>query len=326
MQGWVTPSDAELQQMARGGIGAFRTNILWQGVEPRRGVRDWTSTDDTVRRVLAAGMSVSPVLLGSPRFAARRASFPPDTRAGRRAWAQFVRDAVARYGPGGRFWRENPGLPSRPPRWWQVWNEPNFPPYWRGHPDVREYVSFLRLTRQAVKARDPGARIVLAGLPEAVYRGRTTRFPFIEALYRIRGARGLFDAMALHPYSRDASRAVRVVQRTRHIMNQHGDRRKPIWITEIGWATAGITGDFIVTSRRGQADKLTATYRALLRLRRRYRIGNVIWFSWRDRAPQPNEGNWWAINTGLFDRRGRPKPAWDAFRGVTGASASIAGP
>jgi hypothetical protein len=313
MQAWTTPSNAELRQMADEGVGAFRTNLLWHGVEPRRGVRDWSGSDETVRSVVTAGLSVSPVLLGSPRFAARQETFPPRTAHGRRAWAEFVRDAVARYGPGGRFWRENPDVPVRPLRSWQVWNEPNFPPYWSGHPDVRQYVSFLRLTRQAVKARDPRATIVLAGLPEAVYRGRATRFPFIEGLYRIHGARRLFDVMALHPYSRNAARALRVVQRTRRIMDQHGDRRKPIWISEIGWATAGRSGDFILTSRRGQAAKLTATYRGLLRVRRRYRIGQVTWFSWRDRAPQPGEPNWWAINTGLFDRGGRPKPAWNAF-------------
>jgi len=52
----------------------------------------------------------------------------------------------------------------------------------------------------------------------------------------------------------------------------------------------------------------------------------VVWFSWRDRAPEPGEDNWWAINTGLFDRAGNPKPAWQAFARVSGGRAGLGAP
>jgi exo-beta-1,3-glucanase (GH17 family) len=124
----------------------------------------------------------------------------------------------------------------------------------------------------------------------------------------------------VHPYASDPARVLRIVRNVRTQMAQGGDRRKPIWITEVGWATGGATGTFLVTSRAGQAARLRATYRLLLRARRRYRIGMAVWFSWRDRAPGPREGNWWGINTGLFKRNGTPKPAWRAYASVAGGS------
>jgi hypothetical protein len=306
--------------MAHQGIGTFRANLNWNIVEPRRGLRDWSAPDRLVRRVALARMSLLPVLIGSPRFAARRRTFPPRSAAARRAWAVFVRDAVGRYGPGGRFWEENPDLPYRPARAWQVWNEPNFSHvWWGGNPDPRGYVSFVALTRRALQSRDRGARIVLAGIPEVLHRGRRTMYWFIRSVYRIRGSKRLFDVVAVHPYTSRARGVPYVVGRVRSIMRRAGDGRTPLWVTEFGWATGSPDG-FLVTTPSGQAARLRSAYRGLLRIRRRHRVGLAAWFSWRDRAPAPGQSDWWGINTGLFQRDGEEKPAWQAYGDVTGAA------
>src|SRR5204862_938631 len=121
----------------------------------------------------------------------------------------------------------------------------------------------------------------------------------------------------VHPYARDQRGELGAVTRARRIMRHYHDGRKQLWVTETGWATVGKvthgTAKF-KTSLRGQAKRLTKTYKLLLHFRRRYRIGMVVWFSFKDRAPYAGERNWWAINTGLFKRNGKAKPAWRAYK------------
>ena len=53
--------------------------------------------------------------------------YPPKSNA---AFAAFARAIAARYGNDGSFWRDNPSIPRRPIRVWQVWNEPNAKSFW----------------------------------------------------------------------------------------------------------------------------------------------------------------------------------------------------
>lgn len=326
VQAWDTPSAPEFARLALGRIGLFRANILWSVVEYRRGARNWGPYDEIVLKAAAAGMRVVPVLVGSPRFAARKYQYPPRSARNKKRWAAFVTAAVRRYGRHGAFWRALPSVPYKPVTAWQVWNEPNFRGYWNGHPNARQYVRFLKLTRRAIKRGDRHAKIVLAGLPET--RLGVPGHKFLPKLYRA-GARRQFDVLSFHAYARNARGVLAGVRRIRGIMRAHGDRRKPLWITELGWATGGkVSGGTrkFKTSKRGQARRLSSTLRAVLRARRRYRIGAFMWFSWRDRPPRRGERNWWAINTGLFDRGGLPKPAWLSYVKFTGGIPALTVP
>ena len=318
LQAWTTPTQGELIRMRTGGAGTFRFTLLWSIVEFRRGARNWGLYDQLVASAARANVRLLPTVLGSPRFAARKFQYPPRSRRSKRAFARFVRDAVRRYGRRGRFWRERRDVPKRPITAWQVWNEPNYPAYWNGRPSVRGYVQMLKSARSAIKRGDRRAKVVLAGLPQTRSGVPMTRY--LRALYRAR-ARRLFDVVAIHSYARTAGGVVRVVKRARSVMRRGGDRRKQLWVTEVGWGTDGRANGHssaYKTTQAGQASRLSSLYRSLARQRRRLRVGMVVWFSWRDRAPQGPEDNWWAINTGLFGRAGQPKPAWLAFASVSG--------
>jgi len=304
--------------MGRSRVDVFRFNLEWSSVEPTPGRRAWRRYDDVVGGAARNAVRLVPVLYGSPSFAALRATNPPTTPVARAAFARFVTDAVRRYGPHGSFWAEHPELPYFPITTWQVWNEPNFGAYWFGHPDPRQYAALVRLVRAAARGADPRARIALGGLPES--RGGMSIARFLGGLYAVPGASRLFDVVAVNPYARDERGVVGAVKRVRTIMDSHRDRRTPIWVTEIGWATNGPSSPFR-TSPRGQARLLARSYRAGLRLHARYRVEMMVWFSWRDRALYPGEHDWWAPHTGLFTLAGRPKPAWRAFVDLTGGSA-----
>lgn len=308
---WGAPTASQFNRLHRAGVGGVRSDLSWWAVEPRPGVRDWSAYDVIVRNAARARIRMLPTILSSPPFAASQSNYPPSSASARSRYAQFLRDAAARYGPGGSFWRANPGLPQRPIKDWQIWNEPSLPFFWNGHPDARDYASFLRISRGALRSVDGHARIVLAGMPE-VGNG-IAMSEFLRQLYAA-GARDLFDVVALHPYSRDQRGVIRTVVRVRRIMRAGGDRRKPIRITEIGWGTAGDPGGtHFRTSQRGQANRLRKMYKTLIKRRRRYHVDGIYWFALVDRAPRAGEDDFWGLHSGLLFANGKAKPAWRTF-------------
>jgi polysaccharide biosynthesis protein PslG len=306
--------------MAQGGAGVYRRSFDWNAVEPTPGARNWNRYDKLVSEAGQAGIGVLPVILSSPAFAAKVPGFPPRPAA-QPAYAAFVRDLVGRYGRDGTFWRTHRG---RAITAWQVWNEPNFPAYWTNRrPSARGYVALLKRTRVAIKSRDPRATIVMAGLPESKHGVPIARY--LQDIYEVRGARRLFDVVAVHPYAVNVSGIDGTLGRVREIMRRHGDAGKPIWLTEVGWASAGPPSSPFVSTPQGQAQLLRDAYDILAKRRVRDHLGLVAWFSWRDRALAPGEKDWWAPHTGLFDAAGRAKPVWQAFTELAGGKPGSGG-
>ena len=244
-----------LAGQARLGVGIVRRPLDWSRVERTRGTFDFSAYDAYVAQAASAGVSVLPVLARPPEFRSSRppgsrsrAMFPPSSNA---AYAAFVGAAVRRYGPAGSFWRSHPEVPFLPIHAWQVWNEPNIPNFWRSGVDARAYVALLRAAAAAIRSADPGAEVVAAGLPNS--KLGVPFLDYLEAMYRA-GARGLFDTLALHPYSRDVAGLLRLAERARALMNRRHDRSR-LWITELGWSTGGDASAFRV-SERGQADRI----------------------------------------------------------------------
>jgi hypothetical protein len=236
------PSASEIDRMGDGRVGTLRINFVWGAVQPSQSAPlDWTYYDAIIGEAADRGIQVLPTVYSSPRWAASRANHPPSRRH-LGAFRAFVTAAVARYGPGGSFWTTHPAVSPLPVVWWQFWNEPNFPNFWYRRPNPKQYVKLLRTFHSAVRAGSPGAKVVLAGLfPTArdqVKRGINLD-EYLTAIYRHRG-RPLFDAAAIHPYAGRPSIAVDLVRDARRIMSRFRDRRKPIWVTEVGWASGGV--------------------------------------------------------------------------------------
>ena len=309
----------QFNRMRSGRVGTLGLGFDWTRVQHTRGgTLDWSFYDESVRRAALAGVRVFARVSTSPAFAARNPLWPPD-RANRGEWARFVAAAVKRYGRNGDFWRQHaPGtadpLPYKPIHAWQLWNEPNLKPYWNGRPNAREYASLARLGSRHVRAADPAATVVLAGLPQS--RAGVPLNRFLTSIYRSRrDMASYFDAVAIHPYARNASGVQRIIRSTRVLMNRLRDPEAQIYLTESGWATGprGTRKEW-VTNNSGQARNLTQTFRMLVRNRERYRLLGVLWYSWRDAPVAPGTRDQWFLRCGLFDRRGRAKPSWSAYQ------------
>lgn len=318
----------ETDRMRRAGIESLRFWLPWSAVEAERDRYDWSGTDALMRELAAGGIDGLPFLFGTPQWAAERDHFPckagecvtwaPSSIETRYAFAQFAATAVLRYGPGGSFWDAHPELEPRPIRVWQVWNEPNLARFHEPDADASEYADLLRLTAGAIRAADPGAEVVLGGLfgPRSNARMIGAR-RFLKELYREPDIADSFDGIAVHPYSPRARGVLEQIRAAREV-GRANDSGFDLWITEIGWASAGRRDQNLVKTPGEQARMLRKAFTRFLRRADRWRLRGAYWYAWRDTSRRSDVCAW-CPGAGLLDKHGSPKPAYRELRRVTGA-------
>ena len=93
----------------------------------------------------------------------------------------------------------------------------------------------------------------------------------------------MFDAVAIHPYSRSPANVVRIVRYARRVMRSNGDATLPIWVTEFSWPAAPNPPDWAVNVFGGpltdgqQARLLDRTMRRFVAARERLGIARLVW-------------------------------------------------
>jgi hypothetical protein len=216
---------------------------------------------------------------------------------------------VRRYGPSGSFWTEHPELVPQPIRYWQIWNEPSFNTFWSDQPFAQDYVALVHDSRIAVQSVDPGAKIVLAGLPNKSWSS-------LEKIYKA-GGRDEFDIAAFHPFTAKVDGVKTILQKDRKVMAKYGDKKKTLWVTELSWTSA--QGKTSVTygneqTEKGQAKKLTDAYNMLARNRVAMHIGRAYWYTWVTRDQMHDYPFDYAGLLRLRNGKLTAKPALKAYR------------
>jgi polysaccharide biosynthesis protein PslG len=313
--GLVAPGP-EFARMSASGVESVRVAFDWSHAQPsEHGTIDFSETDAFVAGAAARNLRVLPVVLHAPAWAVDGSpeyGSPPRDPAD---YAAYVGALVRRYGPGGAFWAQHPGLRVVPIRVWQIWNEPNIPFYWSKQPFAASYVRLLKAARAAIRAADRRATVLLAGMPNAA---RSPSWVALRMILRAGGARQ-FDAVALHPYTSKIANIVKTVRYARAEMRRRGGI-KPVWLTEISWSSSnGHTTDRFATwdtTERGQARMVRDALTTLARRRRALGIRQVTWYTWL--SPQVRRSKWfdYAGLSRMQDGRVVRKPALKAFARV----------
>ncbi len=311
-------NEFEAARMARGGATHVRSLFEWRIAQPEEGGRyDWSRFDGLMLHSAIHGIQVLPVIIGSPEWVARRPSLQPRSREHLQQFQAYLAAVAGRYGPDGTFWRGLPIIPYTPITHWQIWNEPNLHNYWKGPLEPRSYARFLALSRAALRQSDPAAQIVTAGMPET--KAGLPMSKYLTGLYRVKGFKRTVDAVAAHSYATNAKGALATMRKQRRVMDKAGDENTPLWVTEIGWASAGPSTHPLVRNEEDQARLLTRSFALLEENARQLDLGPIFWFNWRDpRASTTNEPDHFSRHTGLFTRDRVPKPAWLAFTQIAG--------
>jgi hypothetical protein len=305
------------------GAGSVRFLVEWRYAEPSAGTFRWGGTDSKIGSLAARGIRAAPFVWGCPTWAGCSGpSRPPvDSASAIQAWQTFLKALVGRYGPGGSYWsngyrQQYPGATPLPVHSWQVWNEPNLTKYLDPGGTVAQaalkYARLLRYSHDAIKAKDPRALVVLAGM---LANGDSLAWDFLNGLYGVSGFKGDFEVAALHPYATDLSDFTNYIQKFRTVMAYHNDGATPLWLTELGWGS-GTPGNWINVGLTGQRDRLNASFRLLLKNRSAWNIQRLFWFTWRDPAPDSSYAHLCTFcgTAGLLHHNRTPKPAYGAYK------------
>lgn len=315
------PNDSDLVRMTAGGIGSYHVLFSWQTVEAIKGVYNWSAYDAEFIRLAEHGIEPVPYVIGTPAAYEDSSSIPPtnDPEAFD-AWADFLKAAVARYGPGGDLWQafavSHPDLPPQPPRAWEIWNEPNSAVFWSPTPDADAYAELLKRSSRVIKGVDPEAQVMTAGMfitPQS--EGAINSIEFLREVYDHRGMADAIDIVGVHPYGPDTEAVIEQVEKTRALVEEVGDDAS-LWVTEIGWGSDPEAGQDLGKTPEQQGELLASTLGAMLDRREELGLDGVIWFTWRDVDTGVDCA--WCASAGLVDGDRDSKPAWIAFTDLTG--------
>ncbi len=322
----ANPTAGEFETMAEAGAGTYRFQLHWATIQRTEdGPYDFSYSDALVGDAARAGLQPFPFLYGSPDWIGGSTRHPAvDTPEDREAWRQFVTAVVERYGPGGEFWTEfaaaNPGVQPRPIQAYQILNEQNSPSYYEPKPSVKDYATVVEIADKAIAAVDHRADVVLGGMfgtpgrHDAIYSWK-----YLKKLYKVKGIKKHFDAVALHPYSPNLKGIKAQIRLVRKAMKKGKDKRTPIWITEIGWGSAGTGEHELIKTRSGQKKLLQKSFKLLLDNKGKWKIRRVMWFTWRDTGkPEDPVGVTctWCASAGLLDEDLNPKPSFNVYRKI----------
>ncbi|MCS6825544.1 MAG: hypothetical protein NZ553_02920 [Caldilinea sp.] len=308
----IRPDADVLAQAAELGVEAVVLLFPWREIEPTQGYFFWQMADEAVVGAAHYGVELIVRLDQPPEWALREKANVGEPPVDVAAYERFVRSVASRYQ--GRI------------AGYILWNEPNLALEWNDRPpDPVGYVTLLQAGHRGVKAGDPAAKVISAGLAptntddaQAMDDRR-----FLEEMYR-QGAGRFFDVLAAHAYGfgrpPDApfletngdgdgldGLVFQRVAALRAIMERNGDARKPVYITEMGWTVEAVAHSaWQEVTPQQQADYLI---RAL-------DLAEASW-PWLDLATIWNLGGethpeWRGYS--LLTPEGEPRPAYHALQ------------
>jgi hypothetical protein len=316
-------SAKDFDLMAEAGIDSVRLPLYWNGVEtrgPSIAKPDWSGFDTEVELAAQAGIRVMPFVWSSPSWAAPETIDLPVEKAWQRhAWTRFLSEAARRYGPLGSFWSQHSKLPFLPARYWEIWNEENLVT-WARDPNPAEYATLIRISGRTLHRIDAGSQVLVGG-----FFGHPLQIPpnlgsdtYLQGIYRAGNVKPYFDGVALHPYVAEANGMATQLTGLRRIMNEHHDRKTPLYVTELGWGSREGPTRW-ERGLRGQANELTKSFELLSANRVRWNVRGAWWFTWTD------EGGscLFCGSAGLLTEDREAKPAWYRFNAWTGGDPGV---
>ena len=263
--------DADLVQGL--GFGWLKEQFSWSAISGSRGGYDWFRTDWIVKLAAERHLKLLVRLDKAPFWALSEAGdagkytdTPPKDPA---LMGEFCGALATRYA--GKIAA------------YEVWNEPNLAREWGGQPpNPAEYVALLKACDTAIKAADPRAIVISAGMAPTITDDTSVSMPdaqYYQGLYAAGGA-AYFDMLGVHApgYGNPPERSpadcqadafwqssvwcFRHVEEIRALMVAAGDGDKQIAVTEMGWTTDSVHNDYkwYAVSEAMQADYLARAF------------------------------------------------------------------
>lgn len=244
-------ADADISLVKEAGFRWIKQSIEWRYVEPHeKGKFEFNEPDRLLGLIQGTGVNVIARVDNQPVWARSDKIFPVDGPPDKlQDFADFVHALASRYK--GKI------------QAYEIWNEPNLAREWGNKPpDPQHYVELLKIAAEAIKAADPKALIISAGLAPTTASGAVAMpdLQFIQQIYKAGGGK-YFDLLGAHAagykappemspddvaadpaYNHGEKGAGRIycfrhVEDVRKVMEESGDSAKRLAVLEFGWTT-----------------------------------------------------------------------------------------
>jgi hypothetical protein len=281
------------------GVSWVREDFHWHRIQPRPDVWDWSFPDAAMRELRQRNINVVGVLGPSVGWAT---PFPHDTPSDVSFYPPDVEHFVAYARAVATRYRQSI-------RYWEIWNEPDNPHFWKPTPDPAAYADLLIRTSAAIREVHPQAVILIGGF-------NPFNNAFVRAVAAHQGAWESFDIIAIHPYvdpySPEEGNLVTAVDMVHTLNYELGDPAapRPIWVTEIGWSSGPGDRDAIgLTDAEEQASFLVRSMLLLWEAG----VERSFWYTLKDDPGNPY--GLVALGNGRSDFASNlKKPAFAAFK------------
>ena len=280
---FVKPNPNETKKIYNAGFKTVRMDIIWNQIEKKRGVYDFSKYDELVNELDKNKVNILFILGYSNALYDN--GLAPYSEHGRQAFANFASKAVKRY--------------KGKSIMWEIWNEPNGGGFWKPKPNVESYYKFAMNTITAIRSVDRNAFIVapaLAGVDYSYldYLGKNNLFKYI-------------DAVSIHPYrQRNPETVIGDYNKIKDLIDKypHKDGIK-LFCGEWGYSTASKDMDETKQSQYCVREYLTNLMCG---------INLTIWYDWRNDGTDPKnkEHNFGCVYNNL-----EPKKAYYAITTLT---------
>ena len=297
-----------------------RVELSWEGIEPANTTPDkfkWSGSDQTLAAARDGCINVIGTFARAPSWAASYITGPID-RAPLSELGEVVGALAERYDGDGI--QDAPGSPVV--NYWEMYNEPDSlaprpdQPSWATH--GKEYADMLAVAYPAIKAANPKAQVLFAGIAYDAFQDQGGQFvrSFVDDVLNAGGG-NYFDIMNFHVYPAFAKNwtntgGTGVVEKAavlRSKLSEHG-LTKPFFITEMGWHNNNVADN--PSSNEVQSRYVVKLYISSL-------AADVKMATWWTLA---DVGNGYPYNMGLVTN-GTPPVRKDAFAVYTLLSREI---
>jgi polysaccharide biosynthesis protein PslG len=331
------PTTARDLQLAKdGGFHWVKQRFEWRNIEGRgKGSFEWDEPDRIVDAISQAGLKVVARLDNQPQWASSSiqwpGSGPPDNP---KDWTDFVTALASRYK--GRI------------QAYEIWNEPNLDREWGGKtPDPKAYTAMLTASYQAIKAADPQAIVISAGVSPTTTNNAQAipDMDFIRQMYAAGAASG-FDVLGVHaagfkaepcadpgfvaqspdltnndpsPPTLKRTYAFRHVEDVRALMVQQGDADKQMSVMEMGWTTDARPGSpyaWFSVDRETQAKNLVGAFQCARQYWQPWMGVMTVIYIPDPHWTQGDEQYWWSTT----NPDGSPRPAYTSLKNFFSSS------
>ena len=227
------PTWAQLAYSA--GARTNRWEFRMDKLEATPGAWNFAATDSVVSNDTAHGLDTEGILIGTPAWAIGAGQTPGNglPRGLNRAvtdpanvWADYVRQTVHHY--------------AGQVAYWEIWNEPDLKFFWTSSP--ADYYHLLKVSYTVIKAVDPLAKVVLAGMVVPDFKFLSAVLDAAKADPTSRAAHGYFDIAAWHAYGATKQVYPNLTQ-MQALLSEHGYGAAPIWVTEAGFPASNPNGE-----------------------------------------------------------------------------------